>query len=65
MSNRDQAIEGGLALKYLPVNQAWAFFFGSALTSMGEWGTFFNEREAAVWAAATQGIAVTREGHCI
>jgi hypothetical protein len=46
-----------MRLQYLPVNQAWAFFWEGGLVPMGE-RRIFDSRDDAVAAARAQGLTV-------
>jgi hypothetical protein len=57
-----------MRLMFLPVNQAWAFVFGTDLRTatiepMGDHGRFFTTRDAAVQAATAQGLGVDSNGN--
>lgn len=59
--------ETAMRLMYFPVNAAWAFVYGTDLstavpTSMGDYGTFFPDRNQAVEAARLQGLHVAGNG---
>lgn len=49
-----------MRLMFLPVNDAWAFFFGDILIDLEGFPRFFNTLKEAKDAADYRGLAVTR-----
>lgn len=53
-----------IAMKFFPLNHAWAFTFGDAMLKLPEQPLFFVGRLDAMKAARDRGISVAEDGTC-